>query len=360
MRYVFSFVDLWPYLLITFIFFLCLLLKSKHNSIIIFLTLFVFCALRYDVGWDYMSYISDLERGYEEILDSRYELFSKCIFLIGSYLNFYPIVFIIFAYLTLKIVYDSIKLYSVNPLLSWVVYYSMPLFFLSALSTLRQSLATVIVFYSYRFVKEKKFVYFFLCILIGSLFHISAVVGILILPLVVFPINKTKNIIFFVLSFFVSTIMYNYLISLNAGISSLTRLQSYILNDEIVKPNKILYLYYAIGVFNFLFYNKLISYNSRNKDFITLFNFGLIILNLLSFEPISSLRISAFYMLYIIYLVPYYVKFFTSKDHMIVQFFIIASFLALSFFYIYLYVNSYNEFVLEKVSFLPYKFWFFK
>ncbi|UQD56124.1 EpsG family protein [Flavobacterium sp. K5-23] len=360
MRYVFSFVDLWPYLLIAVVFFICLFLKSKHNSVIIYLTLFIFCALRYDVGWDYMSYISDLESGYEEILDSRYELFSKGIFLIGSYLNFYPIVFIIFAYLTLKIVYDSINLYSINPLLSWVVYYSMPLFFFSALSTIRQSLATVIVFYSYRFVKEKKYVYFLLTILIGSLFHVSAVIGILILPLVMFPISKTKNIILFILSFFISTIIYNYLINLNAGISSLTRLQSYILNDENVKPNKIIYLYYAIGVFNLLFFDKLISYNNRNKDFITLFNFGLIMLNLLSFEPISSLRISAFFMLYIIYLIPYYVKFFTAKDHLIVQFSITGGFLALSFFYIYLYVNSYNEFVLAKVSFLPYKFWFFE
>jgi hypothetical protein len=266
----------------------------------------------------------------------------------------------IFAYLTLKMVYDSINLYSINPLLSWVVYYSMPLFFFAALSTIRQSLATAIVFYSYKYVKEKKFILFFLLILIGSLFHVSAVIGVLILPLVVFPISKTKNIILLILSFFVSTLIYNYLINLSGGIGSLTRLQSYILNDEIVKPNKILYLYYAIGVFNLLLYDKLIRTNNRNKDFISLFNFGLIIFNLLSFEPISSLRISAFFLLFIIYLVPYYVELFTPKDQIIVQFFILSSFLALSFFYIYLYVSSYNEFFLEKVSFLPYKFWFFK
>lgn len=360
MRYVFSFIDLWPYLLIAFVFLLCLFLKSKNNSKIIFLTLFVFCSLRYDVGWDYMSYISDLDTGFDEILNSRYEFLSKYVFLLGSFLNFYPIVFIIFAYLTLKIVYDSIKQYSTNPLLSWVVYYSMPLFFFSALSTIRQSLATVIVFYSYRFVKEKKYFFFLLTILIGSLFHISAVVGLLILPLVLFPISKIKNVILFVLSFFISTLLYNYLINLNAEISSLTRLQSYILNDENVKPNMITYLYYAIGIFNLLFYEKLISYNQNNKDFITLFNFGLIMLNLLSFEPISSLRISAFFMMYLVYLVPYYVKFFIPSDRVIVQFSIITIFLSLSFFYIYLYIKSYNEFLLVKISFVPYKFWFFE
>lgn len=358
MRYVFSFIDLWPYLLIAFVFVSCLFLESKNNSRIIFLTLFVFCALRYDVGWDYMSYVSDLDTGFDEILNSRYEFLSKCVFLLGSFLNFYPLVFIIFGYLTLKIVYDSIKQYSINPLLSWVVYYSMPLFFFSALSTIRQSLATVIVFYSYRFVKEKKYFFFLLTILIGSLFHISAVVGLLILPLVLLPISKIRNVIFFVLSFFISTLLYNYLVNLNAGISSLTRLQSYILNDENVRPNMITYLYYAIGIFNLLFYEKLVSYNPNNKDFITLFNFGLIMLNLLSFEPISSLRISAFFMLYLIYLVPYYVNFFIPSDRVIVQFCIITSFLSLSFFYIYLYVKSYNEFLLTKISFVPYKFWF--
>ncbi|WP_195760023.1 EpsG family protein [Flavobacterium sp. LC2016-23] len=322
------------------------------------MTLFIFCALRYDVGWDYMSYIEDLDTGFDELLDSRYEFLSKCVFLLGSFLNFYPLVFIIFAYLTLKIVYDGIKQYSINPLLSWVVYYSMPLFFFSALSTIRQSLATVIVFYSYRFAKEKKYLFFLLTIFIGSLFHISSIIGLLILPLVLWPLNRTKNIIFFISSFFISTLLYNYLINLNAGISSLTRLQSYILNDENVKPNMITYLYYAIGLFNLLFYEKLVSFNARNKDFITLFNFGLIMLNLLSFEPISSLRISAFFMLYLIYLVPYYVKFFISSDRMIVQFSIITGFLLLSFFYIYLYIKSYNEFLLAKTSFVPYKFWF--
>jgi hypothetical protein len=357
MRYVFSFFDLWPYLLIASVFLFCLIFESKNNSKIIFVTLFFFCALRYDVGWDYMSYVSDLDTGFDEILNSRYEFLSKCIFLAGSYFNFYPLVFIIFGYLTLKIVYNCIKFYSVSPILSWVVFYSMPLFFFASLSTIRQSLATVIVFYSYRFVKENKSFFFVGIILIASLFHISAIIGFLIWPLVKIPLSKNKNILFFILSFFISSLIYNYLLSLNAEINSLSRLQSYI-SDENIKPSLINYLYYAIGIFNLLLYNKLVSFNPKNKDFITLFNFGLVMLNLLAFEPISSLRISAFFMIYLIYLVPYYTNFFIPKDYFVVKLFVIFCFLALSFFHIYLYIKSYNQFLLSKISFLPYKFWF--
>lgn len=358
MKYVFSYLDLWPYIIISIIFILCSVKRFKYSSLIIYFTLFVFCALRYDIGWDYMSYIKDLEEGPEAILNSRYEFLSKCVFYIGSYLDFYPLVFILFSFFTLSIIYKSIKFYSFNPVVSWVVYYSLPLFFLSSLSTIRQSLATVLVFYSYHFVKNKKYFLFLITLFVASLFHISAIIGVFILPLVLSPMTRLKNLILFVSSFFVSTLIYGYLVNLDASISSITRLQSYILNDENVRPNKIIYVYYAIGTFNILFFDKLIRFNERNKDFITLFNFGLIMLNLLSFEPISSLRISAFFMLFIIYIIPYYPSLFKATERSLVQFIIIFGLIGLSFFYIFLYVKSYNENLLEKVSFLPYRIWF--
>ena len=149
MEYNFFITDLWPYALIASAFLFCNLFKTKYSSKIIYLTLFIFSALRYDIGWDYTEYVSEIESGYNSIINSRFELLNKYIFLIGSYLNFYPIVFAIYSFLMLRIVYYSINKYSVNPLLSWLVFYSMPLFFFASLSTIRQSLAMILVFYSF-------------------------------------------------------------------------------------------------------------------------------------------------------------------------------------------------------------------
>jgi hypothetical protein len=306
-----------------------------------------------------MSYVADLKDGPEVIMKSRYEFLSKYIFYFGSLLNFFPLVFIVFSFLTLGIIYKCIERFSANKIVSWVIYYSFPLFFLSSLSTIRQSLATVVVLYSYRFVKEMRYGLFLFIILLGSQIHISAVVGLLLLPLTIYPPGRFLNILFFVGSFFASEFIYNYLANVDIQFASVTRLQSYIFDYQNVKPNKLIYIYYIIGLFNLVFFNKLISMNANNKYYIVFFNFGVLLLNLLSFEPISSLRISAFFMVFIIYIVPEYLLMFIRSDRSFLQVGVVLSSLILSYYFIYLYIDSYNRNLLEKVSFVPYRSWLF-
>ena len=123
-------------------------------------------------------------------------------------------------------------------------------------------------------------------------------------------------------------------------------------------PELINYLYYAVGIFNLLFYNKLVKLNSQNKVIITIINIGLVFLNLLSAEPVTSLRVSAIFLMFLIYLVPYYVEIFHRESAKLVNNILVLGFLSLSFFFIFLYINGYENGVLSKVSFLPYKFWF--
>ncbi len=358
MKYEFSFVDLWPYLIIALIFTACYLKKSENTSKIIYITLFAFCALRFDVGWDYTSYVDQIKKGYTGDIDNRIELFSKYVFSIGSYLKFYPIVFIIFAFLTLKITSLAINKYSVNPLLSWLVFYSMPLFFFASLSTLRQSVATAIIFYSYRYATEKKYLLFFITILIACLFHISAIAGVLILPLILVPIGKKGNMLLFFSSFFIAKLLFIILNNMVLGFNFYSRILFYI-NNETYKSTILQYLYFSIGILNFFFYNRLIKADTRNKELITMSNFGLVLFNILSFEPVSAGRISAFYLIFWVFLIPYYAHFFTPRSAKYVNHIIFIGFVALSFFYLSIYITSYNNGILSKVSFLPYKFWFF-
>jgi len=357
MNYIFSYLDLWPYFLIIVVFILCFIFKPKYSSTIIFITLFLFCALRYDIGWDYTNYVSIIKNENAGAFEQNYGYFSTLFFSIGRILNFYPIVFILFAFLILKTVELTIKKHSSDSILSWLVFYSMPIFFFASLSTLRQSLATFILFYSYHFVKEKKYLLFFTAIIVASLFHTSALAGILILPIVLFPQSRLSNATFLLISFFISAFLYDFLISLNLESDAYSKLIYYI-NTETAKPTILQYLFYIIGISNLIFYNRLVKINPNNKALITLSTFGLIIFNILSFEPVSQSRISTFFFVFWILLIPDYCKLFTIRSARIANSIIITCFIALSFFYLSIYINAYNTGILEKISFLPYKFWF--
>lgn len=357
MPYKFVFFDMWPYLIIAFIFVFCYLSKLKKSSEIIFISLFLFSALRYDLGWDYTMYVSDFKEGYSQIIDSRYELLSKLIILLAIIVDFYPLLFIIFAWLILKLTFLSINKYSINPVISWLVYYSMPLFFFASLSTLRQSLATVIILYSYKYIIQKRYFHFIVAIIIASLFHISGIIGILILPLMLIPINKRINYILIIVSFFISTLIKNISSNYFSEISIFIRFFKYYIDATNAGPTSLQYLYYAIGIFNLIFYNKLVKLNTLNKYYISISSFGIVIFNILSFEPVSALRLSSFFLIFWIYLIPYYSLIFSKKYNRIIQILILILFLSLSFYYLFMYVNAFENKILEKVSFLPYKFW---
>ncbi|MBF2708208.1 EpsG family protein [Flavobacterium soyangense] len=360
MEYVFSFVDLWPYILIALLFILCYYYKIQESSKIIYFTLLLFSCLRYDVGWDYDMYVWEIGKGYDLLIEGRFEPLSKVIFIIASELNFYPIAFIFFAWLTLRLVSLSIDKYSVNPTISWLVFYSFPLFFFASLSTIRQSLATALILYSYQFAVERKIVKFLLIIMVAFLFHTSAISGLIILPLLYLNVSKKGNYILFISSFFLSIIIKKIILSSFINeLSVISRLQEFYIDADTASPTKLQYLYYIIAVVNLIYYDKLVALNSLNKQIISITTFGIFFFNVFSFEPISASRISAFFLLFWIYLIPYYSKIFSIRYGKIIQHIIFTLLLSLSFYYLSMYVSSYQNNIQEKVSFLPYKFWFF-
>ena len=319
--------------------------------------MFLFCALRYDVGWDYTSYVSDFENGYLAVLNGRYEPLSTVIMLISIVLNFYPLIFILFSLITLKLVFDIINKYSINPVISWLVFYALPLFFFASLSTLRQSLATVIVVYSFKYAIEKKYIKFFISIIIAYMFHSSGIVGVLILPLVILPINKSLNYVLFISSFFLAALTKSVFTTYFSDFSVFERFQEYYLDADTASSTTLQYLYYFIALFNLIFYDKLVNLNVLNKKFIAISTFGVVIFNILSFEPISASRISAFFLMFWIFIFPYYSRLFQTKYEKVIELVLLVLLITLSFYYLNMYIDSYENKIQEKVSFLPYQFW---
>lgn len=135
-------------------------------------------ALRFDVGYDYMSY-------YQGILsyDLDFEPLSLLLFLIGtdSITSYPPLSFMIIAVLIYSFMFSTLRKYSVNFFIASMVYIC--IFYLPSLNTIRQSLAVAISFWGIRYVYQKKpFQYMIVCIF-AALFHSSALVSIIIYPL---------------------------------------------------------------------------------------------------------------------------------------------------------------------------------
>lgn len=355
--YEFSLFDLYPYLIISIAFLLSSTKYIKNGSKIIFVILTLFTCLRYNVGWDYFAYVDLIKGNIVAIINSRFEPLNLLVFILAKYLNFYPLVFIFFGYLTLKLTQLIITKYSVDPIISWVVFYSLPLFYFASLSTIRQSIATAFILFSYNYIINKKTALFLLMILIASLFHVSAIAGLLLLPLTKIPVSLKLNWILLGLSFLLSPILENLLLNVNLGFPILATLKYYI-NANISGSTILQYLYYAIGITNLLFYKRLTEKSATNKLLITISTAGLSIYNLLSFEPVSAGRISAFFLIFWILIVPHYTSFFKEWQRPFVRITVSLFFILVSFAYLNIYINAYQNRKLEKISFIPYKVWF--
>lgn len=349
MRLNYNFLDLYPYISLYIIFILInySTYKEKYKFFILFFILWLFTICRYDVGWDYLTYVEEIKRGVNYIEESRYELFSRSIFYWAIKWKFYPLIFIIFGTIQLILLAFGIYKLSTNKALSWTIYFLFPLFFLQDLSTIRQATATAFVFVSYYWLKNNQYVKFILFIIAGSLFHQSALYGFMIFFICKKELPLFVNWLLFILSFVVGN-YWMYLIST----LNIDRFNVYINGIYQSHSTSLLnYLYYIINLFILFNYRKLIKDNPDNLKYIQLSNWGIVTFNLFLFEPVASTRLSVFFLLFWILLLPSIVKIYKVK------FIFIMFFVIINICFLMLYVNAFNSRILYKISFIPYDFW---
>lgn len=352
--------EFWPYILILIIITFASFGKPKYRSRLIFIAMLLFSGLRFDVGWDYTGYVGIIESGVESIGNSRIEPLSKIILQIGAYLGFYPLVFFIYAFFTLYFVHRMIIKYSFNRPLSWLVFYCMPMFFLASLSTIRQSLSMAIVLFSFNYIHEKKFFHYIIVILIATLLHYSSVFGLFLLLIYQRPFTRTTNVVVILCSFFISDYLYNIVdIFMTNDYAYTSRYAKFYLNGDHHASTKLQYIYYTLVILNIVLYDRLVVSNPKNKVFIAITTFGMFLYNVLSFEPVTASRISAFFMVFWIFLIPDYLRLLEYRARMISNVVIHIFFIVMLFIYLNIYVSAFESGVNEKNSFVPYKSWMF-
>lgn len=159
--------------------------------------LFLFLGLRYNFGNDYASYYNAFYGNNVTVLvgsgiEYGYALLSSVFQPLGffSLVFFTSLIFIVSLYLTIRR-YVSPKFY-------WLMIFGIisnpDLIFFGA-SAIRQTLALSIIFFSLPFLQKRKLILFAAFVLLASLFHKSALIFLIILPLLYVNLNSTRNII---------------------------------------------------------------------------------------------------------------------------------------------------------------------
>ena len=168
--------------------------RMLWNSIsmgIIFTMLFVVSALRINVGNDYAKYVEFMHLAWAKQVVPTEWGFNTLTCLVYDLFGFenYLVVFAIFAFFT--VLFFMLAMWQQSEDFKWTFFMFMMLgYYFQSISTVRYYLALAIALYSIRFVIDRDWPRFALCILVGSLFHKSLLVVLVLYVLAQLPWKK--------------------------------------------------------------------------------------------------------------------------------------------------------------------------
>lgn len=345
-----DYIDTIPYLLVLGLLIINLFINTKKSNNICFFIIFLFSACRYEVGYDYMMYLDILR------YEPDYERFEFLEYLLQRFAahTYIPIFFIVNSFITVYFAKWAIEKLSVNVSVSLLAFLCLPLLYTHSFSIIRFWSGVSVLFYATTFLYEKKWFYFAIFYIISYFLHGSMVVGILFIPLVLFKISRTVNIILLILSFIGGEFLFNGIIGASLGDYGILgeRLNYYAkMSYTEGSMTKIPYLYLAIDILFLFLWTR---YNNKSSavlhKYITIFNIGVSILFLFSFDNTLNSRLCRPFLIYIILVVPLILKHLRGEKRRMST---LAFTLAASALFIYT-ITIYND-TLGKSEYLPYR-----
>ena len=309
--------DLLPYV---FLLLLTVLIPklSKQALIILFVVFFVFSGFRYGVGWDYFNYIEAIEYGGWMI--DRMEFLPRQLMTFCNNHRLTQTFYIVTSFFTIFCYFFMISKSSINPAISLVVFLCVPSFFLDSLSIVRFSLAVSIVFMACYYGYNKKRLLFFILLFVAILVHNAALFGLLVIP---FVLKETKwgfitNIVVFLLSFFVGTVLgsLSFFESIFNGLNDtlfadvVSGAEKYMYDKGNVGFSRTPYVFALFNLINLFSFKRLVPNDNDNRlqHYVTMFNIGCSLLFIFSFNSVFAGRVSQFFLVFLILIVPYYKK----------------------------------------------------
>lgn len=289
--------------------------NQKYVLKVIMFFLLLMCAFRSEfVDRDYTNYITLIFESANNLFYPIEPSFKLISFIAVNIFNGYYFVFIVFALISVSLKYNIIKKSSPFLLLSVLVYYS-NIFILQDLTQIRAGVAGAIVLYSVlQYAKNKNIISFVMLILLASTFHITALLFFIVLA---FDTNAVSSRYIFI---YYLTLIVAYCCSY-IGINFLTLFKyipssyvQYKFNDYISQSQgadfvpvnifsvmQILHLF-IVGL-SFVFSRKRILPREQVL-IIKIYSLSPLAFIILSSMPVFSLRISEFFAISEIILLP--------------------------------------------------------
>lgn len=254
--------------------------------------------------WPQMvSYLAGGFLGERRWFEPLFTLFVKCVHMFTGNPQIFLFVIAIIIMMPLgKFIYDNSR----NVALSFMIY--MCLFFQCfGITAVRQSLAlSIAVLGGYHFVKEQKIWKFFICVLVGMLFHVSAII---ILPLYFvyhYKPGKVAKAVYIgiVLLLFM---FHDQMIEVISAVTGFAYAGS-----EGAKAFNMVIIMLAITLFCLWKYDKLIEMRDENKGVMNAVLLGTLILPLSQVDSVY-MRLSYFYYMFLMILIPEILLLFPKK-----------------------------------------------
>jgi hypothetical protein len=315
-----------------------------------FILIFIFCAIRFDVGYDYSMYYELIEGNikYFTAQINRIEYLPRQLVLFSSYIKFYQFFFIVTSFIITYFFYKSIKENSEDKWLSTLIFVCFPIFFFMSLSVIRQFIAIAIIFYSFKFIKRREFWKYLAVIICCFFIHNSSILALPIYFIYGNFINKKIIVFIYLLGFFSSKTL-AFLIELSSE-----RYSIYLNEIKGDGGSLILIFFQVLGLFLLP-----LVYNFRDKEdkdfnfYLLTYYIGLFIWASLSKFGHAGIRGGLYYMTFTILLIPHLKN--KIKEYKIVKNSI--AIICFLFFFINLYIGSKHK---VKDANLPYQTYFFK
>lgn len=236
--------------------------------------LVIIATIRYDVGYDYMNYYNFVayNASYKETINLNFALIPKMILQIAVFFKQPWLFFFISEMLIVIFIYLGVKDQEIDINSAIIVYTS--LFYVESLSIVRQALAVSAVFWSFKYVREKKLICFLMVILLAVLCHESALIGLCIYFIYnYFSLKALLSLIavYFLLQWFIQSYfldLFSQFISMMLQINILKRFANYFNGnyDQLLKgASKTIIYFILLFVYVFTYY-LIICKKRKHRD----------------------------------------------------------------------------------------------
>lgn len=243
-------------------------------SLMLIILISIIAALRYNVGMDYLSYdeiFNSIKYGNGNDIEPGFYALCRFVNLIGGTSQ---LMFLVCSIFTLLIYYKAFRFLSNNIVLTLSVFILFGQMYLNTFNAIRQCVAIAIFCYSIKFIIEKKCLKYLFCIIVASLFHMTAL---LLIPLY-WILTKKWN---FIVKIFILLVSIYFLPNFILLLISNSSYASYLTFEKFsTDASFINYLYIVVGAVIMIFEKKLLL-NFQHRNILFNINFISLILSVL-------------------------------------------------------------------------------